>query len=96
MTVLSETRLQDLPGKSKVHMVFWFGVIPLVFAIHKAAEFEQRAMAGSLSYWGMALTLGAAAFAVRKITDRSINRSSPVIQFEESASDELIGLGLNG
>jgi hypothetical protein len=85
-----------LPGRSKVHMVFWFGIIPLVVAIHKAAELEQRAMANPLSYWAMAVTLGAAAFAARRFTNRSANRSGPEIQFEESASDELVRLGLNG
>ena len=36
------------------------------------------------------------AFAVRRITDASARRSGPDIQFEESASDALIGLDLNG
>lgn len=83
-----------LPGKSKVHLLFWFGIIPLVVAIHKAAELEQRAMASPPIYWAMAVTLGAAAFAARRVTMMSANRSGPEIQFEESASDELVGLGL--
>jgi len=57
---------------------------------------EQRAMATPVSYGAMALALGAAALAARKVTDRSAKRDGPEIQFEESASDELIGLGLNG
>jgi hypothetical protein len=85
-----------LPGKSKVHMVFWFGIIPLVVAVHKAAELEQRAMASPLSYWAMAAILGAGAFAARWVTNGSANRSGTEIQFEESASDELVGLGLTG
>jgi hypothetical protein len=83
-----------LPGKSKVHLLFWFGIIPLVGAIHKAAELEQRAMASPPIYWAMAATLGATAFAARRVTLMSANRSGPEIQFEESASGELIGLGL--
>ncbi len=85
-----------LPGKSKVHMVFWFGIIPLVVAIHNAAELELRLMSSPLNYWAMAVALGAAAFAARRASNTSANRSGREIQFEESASDELVGLGLNG
>ena len=85
-----------LPGKSKVHIVFWFGIIPLVIAIHKAVEVERRAMARPLSYAAMVVTLGAIAFATRMVTNVSANRTGPEIQFEQSVSDELVGLGLNG
>lgn len=84
-----------LPGKSKVHMLFWFGIIPLVVAIQKLVELEQRAMASPLSYWAMAVTLGAAAFAARRVANMSASRSGPEIKFEESASDEMVGLRLN-
>jgi hypothetical protein len=85
-----------LPGKSKAHLVFWFGIIPLVVAIDTAVELEQRAMASPLSYLCVAVTLVAAAFAARRVTDRSANRNGPEIQFEESPSDGLVVLGLNG
>jgi hypothetical protein len=84
-----------LPGKSKAHLVFWFGIIPLVILIHKGAGVEQHAMASPLSFLAMAGALGAAAFAARLGADQSAKLSGPEIQFEESASDELIGLGLN-
>ncbi len=84
-----------LPGKSKAHLVFWFGIVPLVILIHKGATEEQRAMASPLSYFAMAGALSAAAFAARWVTDRSAKQSGPEIQFEESRSDELIALGLN-
>jgi hypothetical protein len=84
-----------LPGKSKVHMVFWFGVFPVVLAIHRLAQLEQRAMANWPRYWAMIGAVAAAAFAARLVSNRGANRSEPEIQFEESASDELIGLGLN-
>jgi len=84
-----------LPGKSKVHMVFWFGIFPVVLAIHKYAQLEQRAMASPLRYWAMAGTVAAAAFAARLVTNMGANRSEPETQFEEFASDELIRLGLN-
>jgi hypothetical protein len=83
-----------LPGKSKIHLLFWFGIIPLVIVIHKAAGLEQLAMAGPLGYSVMAALLGAAAFAARRVTNISANRSGPETQFEETASDELIVLGL--
>jgi hypothetical protein len=84
-----------LPGKSKVHMVFWWGVFPVVLAIHKVAQLEQRAMQSPLCYCAMAGSLAAAAFAARLLSNRDANRSQPGIQFEESASYELTKLGLN-
>jgi hypothetical protein len=84
-----------LPGKSKAHMVFWFGIIPLVFAIDAAVRLEQSAMSNPLIYLAMAVILGVAAFVARMVTDMSANRNGSEIQFEESASDELVGLGLN-
>lgn len=83
-----------MPGKSKVHMVFWFGIIPLVVAIHKAAELEYRAMSSSLGYWSMVCALGAVAFAARRFTAAIATRNDPEAQFEDSASDELVTLGL--
>jgi hypothetical protein len=85
-----------LPGKSKVHMLFWGGVFPVVLAIHEYAQLELRAMASSFSYWAMAGALAAAALAARMVTDSTANQSEPGIQFEQSASDELIGLSLSG
>lgn len=80
-----------LPGKTKSHLVFWFGIIPLVVAIQYAAQWEQRAMASPLVYSGVAGALCAVAFTARKIA----NASAGEILFEEFASDELIGLGLS-
>ena len=77
-----------LPGKSKAHLAFWFGIIPLVMAIDMAVRFERGALANSLSYWEMVVILGAVTFAARRITETSANRDAP--------SDELVGLGLNG
>jgi len=84
-----------LPGKSKVHMVFWFGVIPVVIALDNAVELEQRALASPARYWAMAAILAAAALAARWFANRSAKGSGPEIQFEESASDELLALKLN-
>jgi len=85
-----------LPGKSKAHMVFWFGIVPVVMVIHEFAQLEQRAMASPLRYWAMTGAVAAAAFAARLVSNMGANRGEPGIQFEESASDELIGLSLNG
>ena len=84
-----------LPGKSKVHLVFWFAIIPVVIIIHKFVELEYRAMATPLSYCAMAFVLGAAAFAARRFATASAIQNGPEIQFEESASDELLVLGLS-
>jgi hypothetical protein len=85
-----------LPGKSKAHLVFWFGIIPLVVAMVQAVELEQRAIANPLVYACVAVTMGAAAFAARRVTNMSAKRSAPQTQFEESPSDELVTLSLNG
>lgn len=84
-----------LPGKTKVHLVFWFGIIPLVIVIHKAAQVEFQAMQSPLSFWAMASILAGAALAVRIMTNRSASRNEPSIEFEQAPSDELVGLGLN-
>jgi hypothetical protein len=81
-----------LPGKSKAHLVFWFGIIPLVVAVAQAVELEQRAMANPLVYAWVAAAMGAAAFAARRVA----NMSAPQSQFEELPSDELVTLSLNG
>jgi hypothetical protein len=85
-----------LPGKSKVHMVFWFGVIPLIFAMHRLADLEQRAMATPLGFGTIAAILVAAAFAARRIADSAADRGDLEAQFEESPSDALVELRLNG
>ena len=85
-----------LPGKSKVHMVFWFAIVGVIMAVHKIVELEQQAMGNRLGYWAMAVVLAAAAFAARRVADASATRNGPEIQFEESASDDVIVLGLNG
>ena len=85
-----------LPGKSKVHLLFWGGIFMGALAIHTVAQLELRALASPFSYWAMAGSLAAAALAARFVSNRVANRSEPGIQFEESASDELIGLRLDG
>ncbi len=77
-------------------MVFWFGIIPVVVAIHKAAGLELRAMANPRDYWAMAAVLCAAAFAARKIANGRADRGGPVVQFEETSEEEVLGLGLSG
>ena len=80
-----------LPGKSKAHLVFWFGIIPVVILIHKAAVLEKSAQSDSLTYAAMLATLVAAALAARWFA----NTETPETRFEEAPSDALIGLDLN-
>src|SRR5262249_37327618 len=79
-----------LPGKSKAHMVFWFGIIPVIYVLHRFADLEQRAMQTPLRFGALAAALTAAALLARKIADTAANRSQPESQFEESPSDELV------
>ena len=83
-----------LPGKSKVHLTFWVLIIWLVVAIQKSVELELRAMANPPIYWATALVLAGAAVAARRLATATANRSGAGIQFEESASGEVIVLGL--
>jgi hypothetical protein len=66
-----------LPGKSKIHMVFWFGIFPVVLAIHKLAQLELRALASPPRYSAMTGTVAAAAFAARMVTNSTANHSEP-------------------
>jgi len=81
-----------LPGKSKVHMIFWLGVIPVVIAIHKTAKVEMQALGDPVSYGAMVLCLAVAAIAARQMANRSASRDE--IRFEDTRSDEMVMLGL--
>jgi hypothetical protein len=84
-----------LPGKSKAHIAFWFGIIPLVVVIDSAVRLEWSVMTNRLGYWVMVATIGIVALAARRITNASANLDGPDVQFEESPSDQLVGLSLN-
>jgi hypothetical protein len=85
-----------LPGKSKVHMVFWFGIIPLVFLVHKLADLEDGLMDSLAGYAVMIVVLTAAAWAARRAANNDAAGNELEVQFEETSPDELITLGLNG
>jgi hypothetical protein len=83
-----------LPGKSKVHMLFWFAIIPVVVAIHKLIGMEQRAMENPVSYWTLTGILGGTVAAARFASNASAQRNAPEIQFEETSAEELVSLDL--
>jgi hypothetical protein len=83
-----------LPGKTKIHVMFWACLFLLPEVLLGCVEFEQRVMANRLIYWTAAVVLGSAGFAVRRFANTNADRCGPEILFEEFASDELIGLGL--
>ena len=85
-----------LPGKSKVHMVFWFGIIPLVFLVHKLAELEDGLMDSAAGYCAMVAVLTVAGWAARRAVNHDAAENSLEAQFEETSPDELLTLGLNG
>lgn len=84
-----------LPGKTKIHITFWASLFLLPLALSKCVELEQWVIAHRMVYWAAVVILGSAAFTVQRLTNRTADRSGPEIQFEEFASDELIGLDLN-
>jgi hypothetical protein len=85
-----------LPGKTKIHVTFWVSIILAPMALSQFAELEKWAMARRPIYWVAVAILGSAALSVRRFTNTSADESGPEIQFEEYASDDLIGLGLEG
>jgi hypothetical protein len=84
-----------LPGKSKVHLVFWFAIVPAIMLLHKAAELEHHAMATPVGYGVMIALLAAVALAARRLGTRGIDEPGAEIQFEEIPSDAPVTLGLN-
>lgn len=85
-----------LPGKSQAHLLFWFGVIPVVVAIHKVAEWELRAMGTAAGYGTMIASLASIAVAARRIAVVHAERAGEAIPYEEADPRELVGLGLSG
>jgi hypothetical protein len=83
-----------LPGKSKIHVMSLACIFLLPVVLVNCVDLERWVMADRSIYWAAAVVLGGAAFAVRRFANASADRSGPEIQFEEFASDELIGLGL--
>jgi hypothetical protein len=84
-----------VPGKSKVHMVFWFGVIPFLVMTHHAAEWELGLMGQPAAYLVLVLILAVAAVAMRLVANAAAARPEGEAPGETEASSELIGLGLN-
>lgn len=84
-----------LPGKSQVHLMFWFGLIPLMVMIHKCARAELDAIQTAAGCCMVVLTLAVVAFALRKAGDLLANRGDWEIEFEDPPPGALIGLNLN-
>ena len=78
-----------LPGKSKIHVMFGASVLIVPIILQNCVEIEQWIASDWRIYWAAAAVLFGALFAVRRIS-----RPGDEIQFEEFASDELVGLGL--
>jgi hypothetical protein len=78
-----------LPGKSKIHVMFVAGVLVVPIILQNCVDVEQWIASDWRIFWAAALILPGAAFGVRRISPPGDD-----IQFEEFASDELVGLGL--
>jgi hypothetical protein len=85
-----------LPGKSNVHLTFWFCSLILVQIVVQAALLEHRAMARPLTYWLMAAAMGTAAGGARWFANVGAKEEGPDIQYEETGSSEVLVLGLQG
>jgi hypothetical protein len=77
-----------LPGRNKVHLVFWFGVIPLLIAIHKLARWELEAFNDAPAFGILVAALGAGAAAATW----SSSAADADVVFEEEDSEELTAL----
>jgi len=83
-----------LPGKSKVHLVFWGSILVGVLALYQAVEWEHDAMATALGYGATVAILAAFAVAARAFANAGLDDDGEIV-FEEVPSGEPIGLGLN-
>jgi len=83
-----------LPGKSKVHLTFWFCSLLILSIIQLAVNWEVRALKTSLGWVAVLAGLGLLALAAR-ISTNFRSREDREVQWEESHSDETIVLGLS-
>jgi len=83
-----------LPGKSKVHLTFWFCSLMILAIIQLAVNWEVRALHTPFGGPAVVAGLGLLALAARVSTNFR-SREDIAVQWEESHSDETIVLGLN-
>ncbi len=84
-----------LPGKSKVHITFWFASLLITLLVAFAAHQERQALYSGRATAVMLLSLAAAAIIMRRVVKLRA-REDVDIQWEEFHSDETIVLGLGG
>jgi len=83
-----------LPGKSKVHLAFWFCSLFVLFLIELGVKQELGALRSTAGTITAFLILAMAALVTRRITNGRAKEDSEVL-WEESRSDELVVLGLS-
>jgi hypothetical protein len=84
-----------LPGKSNVHMTFWFGVAWLAFIAGQCARFEQMALANAVLYGSVVAGLVFIAIALRFRNAAAAREESAELRFEEEPEPAIVGLGLD-
>jgi hypothetical protein len=83
-----------LPGKSRVHLTFWFCSLMILSLIQLAINWEIRALKTPFGVVAILAGLGLLAVSARVWTNIR-SREDTEVQWEESHSDETIVLGLS-
>jgi hypothetical protein len=83
-----------LPGKANMHVVFWGGLVFLIWSFHEAAKVEGRMLRHLASGGLMILVLLAIAACVRWASEALANPAEELV-FEEEYPPVVVTLKLN-
>jgi hypothetical protein len=83
-----------LPGKAKLHFVFWAGLMFFVFLLAQTAIFEGRMLEHVRSWLAMILVLLAGVVGMRWVNEAR-SRPEDELMFEEEEEAEITSLKLS-
>lgn len=83
-----------LPGKAKLHFVFWVALLASIFWLKDAASFEDRILNNAQAFVLMVVTLALVAAALHLIASMRARQIRQLV-FEEDELPEIVSLKLN-
>jgi len=83
-----------LPGRSNLHITFWFCAAFILAIVFKGAEFERGALGDAAQYSAIVFVLGAIAAFGRWRSSRFACSESAMLQFEQAPSWQMVALNL--
>jgi hypothetical protein len=84
-----------LPGKSNMHVTFWFWIFLIFLGIIGAAANERKALESPIATAAVLASLGIAAGSAILRNNRAARPSQAELRYEEIPPDQLIGLELS-